>query len=149
MGNLTLRNISEAMRDIDICMMTTRTAMGALESRPMSNNREVDYDGESYFFANDDCSAVREIGTNPEVSLSYIHNGGLLGTNMYISVSGKAKLIRDRARMERHWVKDLEAWFKDGIDTPGLVMIQVKAEHIKYWKDYKEGEINLGVQRAA
>lgn len=149
MGNLSLRDISGAMRDIDICMLTTKTAMGALESRPMSNNRDVDYDGESYFFAHGDCSAAREIGTNPEVNLSYIHKGGLLGKDMYISVTGKAKIIRDRARMERHWVKDLEVWFEDGIDTPNLVMIQVKAERIQYWKDYKEGEINLGISRAA
>jgi len=34
--SMTLENISQAMRYVDICMMTTKTADGALESRPMN-----------------------------------------------------------------------------------------------------------------
>ena len=33
--------------------------------------------------------------------------------------------------------------FKKGLKTPGLVMIEVKAHHIKFWKNNKEGEITL------
>jgi len=46
----TLAELSEKMRDIDFCMLTTHGANGAIASRPMSNNREVDYDGDSWFF---------------------------------------------------------------------------------------------------
>ena len=45
--------------------------------------------------------------------------------------------------MEGHWVPDLEQWFKDGIETKGLVLLAVKAQSIHYWNNYKEGEINL------
>ncbi len=143
MTKLTLKDISEAMKDIDICMMTTKTPTMALESRPMSNNRQVDYDGDSYFFCNGDCSAVKEITAKPEVNLSYVHEPALLGKNMYISVTGDAHLHQDRTMLEKHWVKDLEVWFKDGLDTPGLTLIHVRATRIKYWKGYEEGEITL------
>ena len=30
-----------------------------------------------------------------------------------------AKLHRDRATLEKHWVEDLEKWFENGLDTEG------------------------------
>ena len=50
MADKTLKDVAELMKDIDLCMLTTTTENGALASRPMSNNGEVEYDGNSYFF---------------------------------------------------------------------------------------------------
>ncbi len=36
---------------------------------------------------------------------------------------------------------DLDRYFPDGIDTPGVVMIRVHAERIRYWDGEDEGEI--------
>ena len=47
MADLSLSDISEKMRDIDFTMRSTRTEGGAIAARPMSNNREVEYDGDS------------------------------------------------------------------------------------------------------
>ncbi len=53
-----------------------------------------------------------------------------------------SKLIRDRTQFEDHWTKDLNLWFKDGVDTPGLVLIKVHASRIKYWDGIKgDGEL--------
>jgi len=143
MAQLSLQDISKAMRDIDICMMTTRCEKGNLESRPMSNNRQVDYSGESFFFADGDCSAVKQIIKNPSINLSFIHQPALFSEGFYLSVSGHAELIHERAEMEKHWVKDLDVWFEKGIDTPNLVLIKAKARHLKYWKGAKGGEISI------
>lgn len=51
--------------------------------------------------------------------------------------------VRDKARFAEHWDKDLDVWFEDGIDTPGLVMIHVKAERIHYWDGKDDGEVVL------
>lgn len=53
MAEMTLEQIAEKMRDIDFAILSTRTEGGAIAGRPMSNNREVDFDGSSYFFALD------------------------------------------------------------------------------------------------
>lgn len=143
MSKLTLKEISEFMRDIDICMLTTKKQNGMLESRPMSNNREVDYNGDSYFFSSDSTSAVQEIAADPQVNLSLVHRPALLGKPFYLSVAGQATLIHDRAQMEKHWVKDLDAWFENGINTPGLVMIHVKAKTLVYWHGMEQGELTL------
>jgi general stress protein 26 len=52
-----------------------------------------------------------------------------------------ATLIRDRSAFEKHWTAELDVWFEDGIDTPGLVLIQVKAHRIKIWERNKEREL--------
>ena len=134
---MTLSTISDAMRGIDICMMTTQTSAGTLDSRPMSNNRQVDYNGDSYFFSHADMPVVKQIATDPRVNLSMVGS-----EEFYLSIRGTAEVIRDRARMKEHWVKDVEKWFEQGFETPGLVMIQVRALHLHYWNGREEGELS-------
>lgn len=143
MAQLDINSISKVMRDIDVCMMTTKAKNGRMESRPMSNNRQVDYNGDSYFFTHEHCSAATEIEADSQVNLSYIHPGANDGKSIYISITGDASLIRDKDEIKNHWVKDIETWFKDGIDTPGLVMIHVKARFIKHWQGFEECELVL------
>ncbi len=142
MSRLTLKEVSCAMRRIDICMLTTRESSGRLHARPMSNNSEVEYDGDSYFFTYDDKPVAREIEADPSVNLGLVHRP-LLCKSLYLSIEGRASLVRDRAEMKKRWHKHLNMWFKQGLDTPGLVMIRVKAEKITYWHGYQEGEITL------
>ncbi|MFD1703681.1 pyridoxamine 5'-phosphate oxidase family protein [Methylopila henanensis] len=54
---------------------------------------------------------------------------------------GEAELIRDRAAFAAHWTKDIDRWFPNGIDTPGIVLIKVRAERIHWWDGEDEGEI--------
>ncbi len=141
MSDLTLKDISDAMKGIDICMMTTDN--GVLESRPMSNNRDVAYEGDSYFFADGDAEVVKDLTAQPKVNLAFMQEPALIGKSLYISVSGDADLVRDREEMQRHWTPDLDAWFKDGVDTAGLTMIHVKANSIRYWKGRDQGTVTV------
>ncbi|HEX8833472.1 MAG TPA: pyridoxamine 5'-phosphate oxidase family protein, partial [Abditibacteriaceae bacterium] len=45
-----LAKLREMIKDIDLCMLTSVEADGTLHSRPMSNNREVEFDGGLWFF---------------------------------------------------------------------------------------------------
>lgn len=146
---LNLSDISGVLKSIDICMMTTRSSDGTMESRPMSNNRDVDYRGDSYFFTMDDTRVVSDLKRSPNVCLSFDGRDGLFGKHFYVCVTGEASLSTDKATMKRHWTPDLELWFKDGVDTPGLTMIKVHAQHVRYWKGMEEGEITLKAGRSA
>jgi len=144
MADLKLTDISEKMRDIDFAVLFTRTEGGAIAGRPMSNNRDVEFDGDSYFFTCDDTRTVRDIGRDPSVGLTYQAKSGVLGMKpFFITVEGRAELIKDKGRFAEHWAKDLDAWFKEGIDTPGLTLIKVVAERLHYWDGFDEGEIAL------
>jgi len=144
MTERTLPDIAEKMRDIDFGMLSTRTEQGAIAGRPMSNNRNVDYDGDSWFFTCDDTRMVSDIQRDPHVGLSFQAKAGLFGQRpFFLAVEGSAQLIRDKAQFEAHWSKDLEMWFKQGVDTPGLVLIKVVGERAHYWDGMDEGEIVL------
>lgn len=150
MADLSLRDISEKMRDIDFAVLSTRTEGGALAGRPMSNNREVEFDGDSYFFACDDTRTVGDIRRDPNVGLAYQAKSGMLGMKpFFLTVEGRASLIQDKARFAEHWDKSLDGWFKQGIDTPGLTLIKVQAERLHYWDGYDEGELDLSKEKLA
>ena len=50
MVQFTLPQLAKKMKDIDFTMLSTRAEGGQIAARPMSNNRDVDYDGDSYLF---------------------------------------------------------------------------------------------------
>lgn len=144
MADKTLADLSEKMRDIDFAVLSTRTEGGAIAARPMSNNGQVDYDGDSYFFSMGDTRTVGDIARDPQVGLAYQAKSGLLGMRpFFLTVEGTAELIRDKARFAEHWTRDLDRWFKDGIDTPGLTLIKDRAQRVHYWDGYEEGEIEV------
>ena len=144
MADKSLSDLSEKMRDIDYAVLSTRTEGGAIAGRPMSNNREVEYDGDIHFIALDDTRTVGDIRRDPKVGLGYQAKSGLLGMRpFFLTVEGNAELIQDKARFAEHWTKDLDRWFEQGIDTPGLTLIKVHAERLHYWDGQDEGEIKL------
>jgi len=142
MADKTLDDISEAMRDIDFCMLTTRREDGGMSARPMSNNREVAYDGDSFFFSDGSTDKVREIEADRHVALAFQGKQSLLGKpGIFIAVEGEAELIRDKASFTEHWTKDLDIWFEQGVDTPGLTLIKVHAHRVHWWDGGEEGEV--------
>jgi general stress protein 26 len=66
MANLSLHDLSEKMRDIDFVMLFTRAENGAAAGRPMSNNGDVEYEGDSYFFTYEQTDIVRDKETFKE-----------------------------------------------------------------------------------
>ena len=144
MADRTLAEVAEKMRDIDFTMFSTYADDGAIRSRPMSNNRDVEYQGDSYYFTSEDALMVSEIEGNPKVGLGFQGRGGILGQRpLFVSIEGRAELIRDKARFAEHWTKDLDRWFEQGIDTPGIVMIKVHAERAHYWDGQDEGLVTI------
>ena len=144
MAEMTLDEVVEKMRDIDFTTLFTKTEAGALAGRPMSNNGDVDYDGSSFFFAQEDARAVSEIARDPNVGLALQGTSGSLGQRpFFTTVEGKAQIIRDKAAFEARWTSDLDRWFPAGIDTPGLVLIKVAAQRLHWWNGEDDGELVL------
>lgn len=150
----TLSDIAEAMRDIDFCTLSARAADGSIGCRPMSNNREVDFSGDSWFFTYHDTRMVEDIAREGKIGLSYQGKSGLLGSvvgkpGLFIAVESDAELVHDKAEFAAHWDKGLDRWFPQGTDTPGLVMIRAKARRIHYWDGEEEAEVPLTHQPSA
>ena len=144
MAGMDLKDVAKALKDIDFVMFNTHTDGGQIAARPMSNNREVTFDGNSWFFADDGARLVDEIAADPQVGLGFQGKAGLLGLRpLFIAIEGRGELIRDKAQFAAHWTKGLERWWPDGIDTPGLVLVKVHADRAHYWDGEDEGEAAL------
>ena len=149
MAEMSLADVAEKMRDLDFTILSTRTQDGAIAGRPMSNNREVEFDGDAYFFTCDETRTVSDIERDPRVGLGFQGKSGALGLRpFFLTVEGRAELIRDKARFKEHWTSGLDRWFEQGIDTPGLVLIKVSAERLHYWNGMDEGELKLDARTA-
>ena len=92
-----LASVAQLLKRLDICMFTTRAANGELHGRPMSNNGEVEFDGDSWFFAFANSRKVREIDADPRTELAFIDTPN--GT--WVNVEGEAEVVRDDAERKR------------------------------------------------
>lgn len=140
-----LAHIAEAMKAIDFVMFNTHTKDGQIGARPMSNNRDVDYDGDSYYFTWGDSLMAKDIEKNSKVGLSLQGQPGKEGApGIFISIEGSCEIVRDKDAFAEHWVDELDHWFEDGIDTDGLVMLHVHATRAAYWDGEDEGDFDIG-----
>ena len=90
-----LGKLREIVKAVDICMLTTVDERGELHSRPMSNNRDVEFDGGLWFFTYGSSHKVDEVGRVPKVNASFADVDG----RQYASVTGNAEVVRDRAKI--------------------------------------------------
>ncbi|KQR93332.1 hypothetical protein ASG01_09040 [Chryseobacterium sp. Leaf180] len=135
MRKASIETIAEKMKNLDFCMMTTLDENRNFQSRPMSNNGKVDYDGDSWFFTYEDSNKVKQIKSNAHVDLIYQTDDML-----YIECSGTASVVKDKQVLEEKWVSGLDQWFPEGVDTPGICLLKVTADRVVFWHKDEEGE---------
>lgn len=121
--------LREIVKAVDICMLTTIDEQGNLHSRPMSNNREIEFNGDLWFFTYGSSHKVDEVGRVPKVNASFADIDGQL----YASLTGSAEVVRDRAKIEELWKPQLKAWFPEGTETPDIALLKVTVERAEYW----------------
>ena len=124
-----IKKLSELIKDIDIAMLTTVDEDGSLRSRPMGT-QEVEFDGDLWFMTAIDTGKANEILRESRVNVSYAKPGD----NRYVSVSGTAVLIDDKAKIDELWSPIYKAYFPEGQDDPRLRLIKVRVEKAEYWE---------------
>ncbi len=124
-----LKRIGELLKKIDIAMLTTVGKGGYLMSRPLST-QQAQFDGERvWFFTEADSPKVAEIRRSPKVNLAYASKG----KNIYVSLTGRARISRERAAIDALWNDAMKAFFPKGKDDPNLVLLEVSVHSIEYW----------------
>lgn len=130
---------------VRVGMFTTVDEHGHLVSCPMTNQR-TDHDGSLWFFTSDHSGMSHNIVARPQVNVSFVDDS----ESLYVSVSGHAEHVPDRAMMQEMWNPLLAAWFPDGVDDPHLALVKVTIEGAEYW-DAEQGKMRqlLKMARAA
>ncbi|HZI19623.1 MAG TPA: pyridoxamine 5'-phosphate oxidase family protein [Pyrinomonadaceae bacterium] len=143
--NEQIRKLAELISDIEFAMLTTVEPDGSLRSRPMATLRQ-DFDGELWFFTRASAPKVEEVEQDQHVCVAFARPD----KQHYVSVSGRARLVRDRARIEELWNPAYRAWFPDGTDDPDLALLKVSAEKAEYWDGQSSVVAHLaGLAKAA
>ena len=138
-GRDAIAHVAQMLKDIDICLFTTRGEDGELHARPMSNNRQVEWDGDSWFFAPRDGRLVAEIERDPTTVTAYKADEGYT----FISLSGRAAIETDPELKKRYWLAELERWFPEGPEDSNVVLIRVDAQHAEWWGEAGDGAADL------
>jgi general stress protein 26 len=125
-----LQRLGELIADVEIAMLTTVRGDGRLVSRPL---RTMDagrpFDGTLWFFVRAHSHKADEIGGDPHVNLAYASPT----RNTYVSVSGRAKLVDNRAKVAELWTPALELYFAGGREDRDLVLLRVDVDGAEFW----------------
>ena len=131
-GTEALARVKELVEDIDFTMLTTEDDNGQLVSRPMST-RQMDDNGDIWFFTAEETKKVDEAEEHRHVGLSYLDAKG----HRYVSIAGRAQVVQDEAKMKELYTTDLDIWFEDGLDTPGITLLRVSPTECEFWEPSK------------
>lgn len=120
--------LGELIQGIKVAMLTTVDDDGSLRSRPMAT-QDAEFEGDLWFFTRASTAKVHEVEHDQHVNVSYADPG----RNRYVSVSGRAQLVRDKIKVEQLWSPELKAWFPEGLEDSELALLKVTVETAEYW----------------
>ncbi len=119
--------VADLIDGIRTAMLTTVDGGGRLVSRPMAT-QEVEFDGDLWFFAAADSPKVADVEGDHRVNVAYAGDDG------WVSVAGRADVVRDPERATELWNGFAGAWFQNGPEDPNVVLIRVHADTAEYWE---------------
>jgi general stress protein 26 len=123
-----LESLRRHVNGIRFAMLTTLSEDGRLRSRPMTT-QEIAEDGVIWFFAADDSEVVLEVQREASVNLAYAKPE----SGLYVSVSGRAELVKDDAKIRELWNLVVAAYFSKGQDDPNLALLRITATDAEVW----------------
>lgn len=123
-----INTITAKIKDVRFGMFTTLDGDNALSSRPLTC-QQIDNEGNIWFFASDEAAFTHELSQHPQVNISFAKPEH----NLYLSLSGQAYVLRDRAKARELWNPLVRGMLPGGLDDTHLVLIRVRIQSAEYW----------------
>jgi general stress protein 26 len=118
--------IEKLVAKASIALVTTVAEDGALVSRPLAVQQR-EFDGDLWFFTEDPSAKTAQVRANEQVNVAIQAGHG------WLSISGRASISKDPARIDELWNTGAEAWFEQGRDDPSVALLRVEAVTAEYW----------------
>jgi general stress protein 26 len=122
------RKVAELIKDIRVAMLTHADSTGRLASHPMAT-QEVEFDGDVLFIAERDSHKCQDIAAQSPARVNVSFSSG----SSWVSLSGTAEIVDDRAKLEGLWNTFTDAWMEGGPEHPNNVLIKVSADSAEFW----------------
>lgn len=117
------------------CMLTTKTSDGLLASRCMAVAAKEGNGVDLIYHTNTESGKTDDLENSPDVNVAFLDSAG-----EWASVSGRATIETDRAKVREYYSPALKAWLGDlgdgkhdgGPEDPRVGLIKVQAKTIQY-----------------
>lgn len=123
-----IAKLAELLRGFRFAMLATQCADGSLHSRPMTM-QDIEFDGNIWFYTRADAPKVDEAQEHQEVNVAFSDPEN----SKFVSASGRARLVRDRAKLEEYWKPHYKVFFPQGLEDPELALLQIEVRRAEYW----------------
>ncbi len=108
-------------------MLVTHAGDEHLRARPMAI-AQVEEDCRIWFITGAETGKVHEIESDTRVHIVCQND-----RSAYLSLSGRADLVRDRAKVAELWQEPFRVWFPKGKDDPNIELIAVRPDEGEFW----------------
>lgn len=126
MGELEKKkHLHELLESFDTAMLITRHRE-KLHARPMAV-ASVEGTNCVWFVSSIDSPKADEIREDPRVSATFQKE------RRFVALSGRAELVRDRAKIDALWKEAWRVWFPNGKNDPSIALIRVNVEDAEFW----------------
>lgn len=126
-ANEQREHLYKLLKQFDTAMLVTHVGGDQLRARPMAIAGVGD-DGCLWFVTGEETAKVHEIEDDSRVHIVCQDD-----RSAYLSISGRARLERNRAKLEAVWSEMMKVWFPGGKDDPSIVLIAVTPEVGEFW----------------
>jgi len=142
MPDSQVSKIHEMLADFKTAMLVTQAHEALGRARPMAI-AHVEPDCGLWFFTGRDTEKVHEIQDDSHVLIVCQNE-----RSRYISLSGTAELVSDRAKAQELWKESFKTWFPRGVEDPNLLLIRIHPTAAEYWDNQGVNSIRYMFQAA-
>lgn len=122
-----INRVWDIIERVGVCMLTTQFA-GGLRARPLE--ARADREAGLIFFVTDVHSAKEnEIAAAPDVGIAFIDQDD----KAYLSITGRASVLRDVEKTKAVWRKTDEVWWPDGPDSSDVSLLRIEPVTAELW----------------
>ena len=128
-----LSRVWDIIERVTVGMLTTQFA-GGLRARPLEARPDREA-GLIWFVIDVRGAKDDEIDAAPEIGLAFVDAGGAA----WLSISGRASVVRDVSKAAEVWKDTDNAWLPGGPDDPNMRLLRVEPSIAELWEGPSSG----------